>query len=1163
MTFLRFLSGTGIVLLVAIPRPALFGGAESISHPEEFYFVYKPLGFFGEPEESPGLNQFITWDQLLITSGIKDDGEYTLAARASNAVGTTTRFRTLKVENTTPTIQTPPQTDAIVGEPFTIDLAATDPGADSPTRREISWGDGSDAVSLGASAVEASHIYLDDGNYNIRIFVHDEDSEPDAAAVLVHPIHAQVADIPNSGPFEIEEGQDLTLDAAPYGSPTSIGWEYNGQTIVSSEHGTLTWSQLQSLSPVPINDDGDYSLSINATYLDTNGLPYTITTPVELAVTNVAPTAIFDGTNSVIEGSDGAGVFVSFVDPFDPAAADDTFRYDFFFGDTFSQENTTSSTMPVPAALLVEDGELQVRGVIKDKDGGATEYLTKIQILEDEPDMLLVPVPTNVSEGSEFELTATVVDQGDETLEQIVVDWGDGVIETIDTLDVPIPHRFVDNGARNVKLSIWSDGIKYTQSAAVSVTNVDPSLGSFRVVDTPNYEGTPVRFTGIVNDPGDADSFVLSVNWGDGSSMTYNLPSGVSTFDLTHTYTDEGNYPVTAIVRDDDNGSSTPVGIVVEIENAAPNVGLVTNRSSILEGDEISLTGLVGDAGPSDVFDVTINWGDGSVPTLLSDVGSSFQAVHRYLDDFPTNASRDDATIEVTVVDANDGTSIGMGQTALELINIPPQLNELDGAAPRQPLGSVDLGETVSISGLFTEQGIQDVLTVEVDWGDGNITAGTLNYTSDLGGNLLASHAYLKQGDYSIAVRLHDDDGGVSNELTANLTVIDTTPLLRIDDIFMAEGDESTTIFHVPGSLSKPLDGDLYFEYIVVPGTAAASDDYVTMSGEYSIPAGETSFEFPISVIGDNVPEADETFFVNITFLNNSGSDAYAVADAKSLVTIANDDELSIVGVKVGSTEWTHSFREFIDPSEDDFGYPIPMGANQLAPLPWANINQLQLEFNADIGGSFAENLFGIGGVRTPNYQSYIDTTVYDASAFPVTMTLDTFFGDDQLLLVASDLLTTNSGFALDGEWTTGQTTANSGDGSAGGTFEFRFDVLPGDVNQSGDIRSNDGFTALKLQFQDIGEMFYLPFADIDGSGTIRSNDGFFALARQFTEETKGTPIVPPIPHAARVAAATAVFSKGDEELDAGNIDDIVDEFVDEISGRRGHEAFALPRKNA
>ncbi len=64
-------------------------------------------GVFAEPEELSGASQVLTWEQLLISSGIRDDGLYTIAVRATNSVATTTRYRTLTVTNTPPTI-TPP-----------------------------------------------------------------------------------------------------------------------------------------------------------------------------------------------------------------------------------------------------------------------------------------------------------------------------------------------------------------------------------------------------------------------------------------------------------------------------------------------------------------------------------------------------------------------------------------------------------------------------------------------------------------------------------------------------------------------------------------------------------------------------------------------------------------------------------------------------------------------------------------------------------------------------------------------------------------------------------------------------------------------------------------------------------------------------------------------
>ena len=377
-------------------------------------------------------------------------------------------------------------------------------------------------------------------------------------------------------------------------------------------------------------------------------------------------------------------------------------------------------------------------------------------------------------------------------------------------------------------------------------------------------------------------------------------------------------------------------------------------------------------------------------------------------------------------------------------------------------------------------------------------------------------------------------------------TILDI-PVLAIDDVIVREGDTTNNIL-VPARISKPLSSDLLVQYVVMPGSATPIGDYETVSGEFTIPAGDTTFDFPISVVGDHSPEANETFTVHITFLQSIGNNV-AVSDSQSLVTLENDDELAVMGVKVGSTDWTPEFKAFVDPSGDDFGYPIPTGASQLDPLPWANIDQIQLQFNADISSSFDENLFGLGGFHTPDYSSNIISTVYDSTNFTVTMTLDTFLGDDQLVVVASDILTRASGESLDGEWTTGQPDFPSGDGATGGDFAFRFDVLPGDVDSSGTISSNDGLTSLRLQSQTVGAAFYLAFADIDGNGIISSNDGFFSMRRQGSQRPKGTPTLPTLPLTVRiepVAAAIAAIEEDDREI---GTDDELDSIVEEFAG--------------
>ena len=67
---------------------------------------------------------------------------------------------------------------------------------------------------------------------------------------------------------------------------------------------------------------------------------------------------------------------------------------------------------------------------------------------------------------------------------------------------------------------------------------------------------------------------------------------------------------------------------------------------------------------------------------------------------------------------------------------------------------------------------------------------------------------------------------------------------------------------------------------------AAANDDFVAQSltGQ-SIPDGESTYQFSVTVNGDTLFEADETFFVNVT--NVVGA---TLVDGQGVGTIVNDD---------------------------------------------------------------------------------------------------------------------------------------------------------------------------------------------------------------------------------------------------------------------------------
>ena len=81
------------------------------------------------------------------------------------------------------------------------------------------------------------------------------------------------------------------------------------------------------------------------------------------------------------------------------------------------------------------------------------------------------------------------------------------------------------------------------------------------------------------------------------------------------------------------------------------------------------------------------------------------------------------------------------------------------------------------------------------------------------------------------------------------------------------------------------------------------------------------------------------------------------------------------------------------------------------------------------------------------------------------------------------------SGNALDGEWTDAVSTFPSGDGSAGGDFRFRMNVLPGDVNANGSVNWRDKLEMRKAYGKQADQAGYNPRADLDGNGIINWRD--------------------------------------------------------------------------
>lgn len=119
---------------------------------------------------------------------------------------------------------------------------------------------------------------------------------------------------------------------------------------------------------------------------------------------------------------------------------------------------------------------------------------------------------------------------------------------------------------------------------------------------------------------------------------------------------------------------------------------------------------------------------------------------------------------------------------------------------------------------------------------------------------------------------------------------------LTVSDVSVTEGQSGTTNAVFTVRLSAPSATTVTVSYATADGTAAAGSDYTAKSGTLSFAPGETSKSVAVSVLGDQMSEANEAFTFN---LSNASGASLSRAQAKG--TILNDDAaVAIPSITIG-----------------------------------------------------------------------------------------------------------------------------------------------------------------------------------------------------------------------------------------------------------------------
>ena len=118
------------------------------------------------------------------------------------------------------------------------------------------------------------------------------------------------------------------------------------------------------------------------------------------------------------------------------------------------------------------------------------------------------------------------------------------------------------------------------------------------------------------------------------------------------------------------------------------------------------------------------------------------------------------------------------------------------------------------------------------------------------------------------------------------VTEDDLTPALSVDDVSVAEGSSGSTTATFTVSLSNPSAFISSVDWSTVDGSATAGVDYDSGTGAASFAVGQTSRTFAVTVQGDSVDEADETF--SVVLANPAGS---LITDDTGVGSIVDDDK--------------------------------------------------------------------------------------------------------------------------------------------------------------------------------------------------------------------------------------------------------------------------------
>ncbi len=178
--------------------------------------------------------------------------------------------------------------------------------------------------------------------------------------------------------------------------------------------------------------------------------------------------------------------------------------------------------------LIASDGvgTLTISGTVFDGVGFGTASVFVTVTSTKPTDLTATLTMASILEGGSTTLSGSLTDVSGVNGHAVRIDWGDGSFSTVLLLpgvsSYSAPHVYADNpksGNYTIAVTATNDfGDSTSASSEIAVANVAPQIPTISATPAANQDGVATLTAAIV-DPGSADTFTFSIDWGDGSAI--------------------------------------------------------------------------------------------------------------------------------------------------------------------------------------------------------------------------------------------------------------------------------------------------------------------------------------------------------------------------------------------------------------------------------------------------------------------------------------------------------------------------------------------------------------------------------------------------------------------------------------------------------------------